>query len=168
MARGFPLARREIWAWWALMLSGAIGFIGFLTYLGQGYLDSWHAVATLFLLPIFAGGVWRLRPEALRLSSVWRTGRPHENYAATSGRLLLAVTAIGLMVAGITIAVFGMTTVFVPSDLRFIGLDVSVLKRISPMLIPVISHDRAGFGVGPAQSAASSCWWHGTPNSARA
>ncbi len=41
-----------------------------------------------------------------------------------------------------------MTTVFVPSDLRFIGLDPSMLRRISPMLIPVISHDRAGFGGG--------------------
>ena len=145
---GFPLVHREIWAWWALIVSGVIGFIGFLTYLGQGYLDSWHAVATIFLLPVFAAGVWRLRPRVLTFSSIWRTGRPRENSAAMSGRLLLAVTAIGLMFAGTTIAVFGMTTVFVPSDLRFIGLDTSVLKRISPMLIPVISHDRAGFGVG--------------------
>lgn len=145
---GFPLAQREMWAWWALMLSGAIGFIGFLTYLGQGYLDSWHAVATLFLLPVFVTGLWRLLPERVTLRSIWQTDRPFENYAAISGRLLLAVTAVGLMIAGITIAVVGMTTVFVPSDLRFIGLDASVLKRISPMLIPVISHDRAGFGVG--------------------
>jgi hypothetical protein len=41
-----------------------------------------------------------------------------------------------------------MTTVFVPSDLRFIGLDVHALSHISHSLIPVISHDRAGFGGG--------------------
>lgn len=62
--------------------------------------------------------------------------------------MILAITAVGLILAGITIAIFGMTTVFVPSDLRFIGLDAFTLRKISPMLIPVISHDRAGFGGG--------------------
>jgi hypothetical protein len=52
------------------------------------------------------------------------------------------------MLAGATIAIVGMRTVFIPSDLRFIGLDTSEIRRISPLLIPVISHDRAGFGVG--------------------
>lgn len=60
----------------------------------------------------------------------------------------MASSALGLILAGATIAVFGMTTVFVPSDLRFIGINASALERISPMLIPVISHDRAGFGGG--------------------
>jgi hypothetical protein len=46
----------------------------------------------------------------------------------------------------LTIAAYGMTTVFVPSDLRFIGLDAHTLSHISASLIPVISHDRAGFG----------------------
>jgi hypothetical protein len=41
-----------------------------------------------------------------------------------------------------------MARVFVPSDLRFIGLDIPALVRISSSLIPVISHDRAGFGGG--------------------
>jgi len=55
---------------------------------------------------------------------------------------------MGLIFAGVTIALFGMTRVFVPSDLRFIGLDIASLTQISPSLIPVISHDRAGFGGG--------------------
>jgi hypothetical protein len=55
---------------------------------------------------------------------------------------------VGIILAGLTIAIFGMTRVFVPSDLRFIGLDAGTLSRISPSLIPVISHDRAGFGGG--------------------
>jgi hypothetical protein len=54
----------------------------------------------------------------------------------------------GIILAGLTVAIFRMTMIFVPSDLRFIGLDVPALQRISPMLIPVISHDRAGFGGG--------------------
>jgi hypothetical protein len=61
---------------------------------------------------------------------------------------VLGACAVGLVLAGLTIAIFGMTTVFVPSDLRFIGLNPSALTHISPKLIPVISHDRAGFGGG--------------------
>src|SRR5262245_20190242 len=49
----FPLRRGFQWAWWAFVLSGALGFGSFLTYLGYGYLDSWHGVATVALLPVF-------------------------------------------------------------------------------------------------------------------
>ena len=69
----FPMRRREAWAWWALAFSGGIGFLAFLTYLGQGYLDTWHGVATLFLLPVFITGLWRSRPERLSLRAAWST-----------------------------------------------------------------------------------------------
>jgi hypothetical protein len=144
----FPMAGRAVWAWWSLVFSGAIGFLAFLTYLGQGYLDTWHGVATLLLLPVFAGGMWRSRPQQFAFGSIWKPEHKGEDTFARCGRMLLVVTAAGLVLAGITIAIFGMTTVFVPSDLRFIGLDVFTLRRISPMLVPVISHDRAGFGGG--------------------
>jgi hypothetical protein len=144
----FPMSDRAVWAWWSLVFSGAIGFLAFLTYLGQGYLDTWHGVATLFLLPVFAAGLWRSRPRQFTLASIRTSQDKRENVVARWGRALLAAAAVGLMLAGATVAVFGMTTVFVPSDLRFIGLDASTLRKISPMLIPVISHDRAGFGGG--------------------
>lgn len=144
----FPLLVREVWAWWALVFSGGIGFLAFLTYLGQGYLDTWHGVATLFLLPVFAAGLWRSRPMTFSVLSVWAVGSRREHFLAAWGRGLLATCAVGLILAGLTIAIFGMTTVFVPSDLRFIGLGTDALHRISPMLIPVIAHDRAGFGGG--------------------
>lgn len=144
----FPMAARAAWGWWSLAFSGSIGFLAFLTYLGQGYLDTWHGVATLFLLPVFAAGLWRSRPLQFDLCATCRSALHGENSLVRSGRLLLALTAVGLTLAGITIAAFGVTTVFVPSDLRFIGLDVATLRQISPMLIPVISHDRAGFGGG--------------------
>ena len=143
----FPMRNRAAWAWWALVFSGGIGFLAFLTYLGQGYLDTWHGVATLFLLPVFLLALWRGRPENFALRSAWeQTNR--ECASAMWGRILLAGCAVGLTLAGSTIAVFGMTRVFVPSDLRFIGLDVHFLRNISPSLIPVISHDRSGFGGG--------------------
>jgi hypothetical protein len=144
----FPLRLRFAWAWWALAFSGGIGFLAFLTYLGQGYLDTWHGAATLFLLPVFLIGVWRSRPVRLSLRSVWMEVPRAENSWARWARILLGACAVGLILAGLTIAIFGMTTVFVPSDLHFIGLDTHRLARISPELIPVISHDRAGFGGG--------------------
>lgn len=144
----FPLARREAWAWWSLLASGSIGFLAFLTYLGQGYLDTWHGVATLLLLPVFIAGLWRAWPGTGSLRRVPAIGPRGNEGPERWGRLLLAFCAVGLMLAGATIAVFGMTTVFVPSDLRFIGLDPHTIARISPRLIPVISHDRAGFGGG--------------------
>jgi hypothetical protein len=144
----FPMRVRAAWAWWALAFSGGIGFLAFLTYLGQGYLDTWHGVATLFLLPVFLVGLWRSRPPHYWLPSVWRDVPARSGPFEHGGRILLGVCAVGLVLAGLTIAIFGMTTVFVPSDLRFIGLDLHTLERISPALIPVISHDRAGFGGG--------------------
>jgi hypothetical protein len=144
----FPMQVRSAWAWWALVSSGVIGFLAFLTYLGRGYLDTWHGVATLFLLPVFAAGLWRSRPANLSLRSVWMNKPEECGPFARWGRFLLGACAAGIIMAGTTIAIFGMTRVFVPSDLRFIGLDVPTLDHISPSLIPLISHDRAGFGGG--------------------
>jgi hypothetical protein len=55
----FPLRRGQAWAWWAFATSGVVGFLTFLAYLGYGYLDTWHGVATLFLLPVFGVGLLR-------------------------------------------------------------------------------------------------------------
>jgi hypothetical protein len=145
---GFPMAARTVWAWQALIVSGGIGFLAFLTYLGKGYLDTWHGIATLFLLPVFAAAVWRSKPQGIRSDEISNSGVKRENKFEIWGRRLLGACAAGLVLAGATIAIFGMTTVFVPSDLAFIGLDASSLQKISPMLIPLISHDRAGFGGG--------------------
>lgn len=144
----FPIEQRAPWAWWALTYSGGIGFLAFLTYLGQGYLDTWHGVATLFLLPVFLLGLWRARPATISLRSAWRERPAEECAPAKWGRILLGGCGVGIILAGGTIAIFGMTRVFVPSDLRFIGLDVNFLHQISPSLVPVISHDRSGFGGG--------------------
>lgn len=41
-----------------------------------------------------------------------------------------------------------MTRVFVPQDLAFMRMTPSDLGKISARLVPVIAHDRAGFGGG--------------------
>jgi hypothetical protein len=83
----FPMSARASWAWWALLFSGGIGFLAFLTYLGQGYLDTWHGVATLFLLPVYVTGMWRSRPSKFSLRSVWISNPKGENVFAKWGRI---------------------------------------------------------------------------------
>ena len=145
----FPLKAGEIWAWWTFLLAGFAGFGSFLAYLGYGYLDSWHALATLALLPLYVGGLamtWdvsrhneTIAPPALRSKLEWRT-------RLALGRGLLLATAAGLMAGGITILLIGMTRVFVPQDLRYLKLGASDLLAMNRRLLPLIAHDRAAFG----------------------
>ena len=168
----FPLRRREAWAWWALAVSGTAGFLSFLAYLGYGYLDTWHGVATLLLLPCFVFGMARFRSR-LRpprgIGSLLRpavAAPPRSRYAV--GRALMLATAGGMIAAGSTMLVLGMTTVFVPQDLVFMGVGPEELARINPRLVPLIAHDRAGFGGGLVSCglAVAACAWCGRPGRA--
>lgn len=148
----FPLKQGMAYAWWTLAISGAVGFASFLAYMGYGYLDSWHAAATLLLLPCFVVGMarswWILKPS----KTIRAVLAPAASLDLTTqfgwGRLCLLLTALGIVGAGTTITVVGMTTVFVPQDLRFMGLSVETLHNVNPRLVPLIAHDRAGFGGG--------------------
>jgi hypothetical protein len=146
----FPLAAGQAWAWWTLAASGVVGFGSFLTYLGYGYLDTWHGAATLVLLPCFIGGLWlsrtRVRGSTLPVSFFAPNGSVPWRSAAGVGRLCLLASAAGMIGAGITIQTIGMTSVFVPTDLTFMGMTKSDLDAINPRLVPLIAHDRAGFG----------------------
>ena len=139
----FPLKGGESWAWWTFAISGSAGFLSFMAYLGYGYLDSWHGMATLALLPLFIAGLWRtrrLRVEKAVLPKLDLQSLPGR------GRVLLLGATFGLVAAGATIMTVGMTTVFVPQDLEFMGATASNIRAISPRLVPLIAHDRAGFG----------------------
>ena len=147
----FPLRARQAWAWWAFAVSGFTGFASFLAYLGYGYLDTWHAVATLILLPIFLAGLWRSRrciPGRLRIDQSWRTELPAEAGAARRGRHVLQACGLGLVLAGATIVGVGMTTVFVPQDLAFIAMSREQDRRDLAHADSSEAHDRAGFGGG--------------------
>lgn len=152
-----PLRRGEAWAWWAFAISGAAGFLSFLAYLGYGYFDDWHGIATGFLLPVYIAGLWRTsrlvgRAQGRGFPSVAVLRAPGDTIdwrsAAGVGRVCLLFTAAGMLAAGLVILVVGMTRVFVPQDLEFMGLSPHDLSRVSPRLIPLIAHDRAGFGGG--------------------
>jgi hypothetical protein len=169
----FPLRAGNAWAWWALCASGVVGFGSFLTYLGYGYLDTWHGVATLALLPTFVGGIWLSHRSVIAKSASdgadtsWRSLlRSGMNYSWRSsagvGRACLLMAAMGMIGAGATIQTIGMTRVFVPTDLAFMELTRDQVDAINPRLIPLIAHDRAGFGGGVAAGLlVAACVWCG-------
>jgi hypothetical protein len=173
----FPLRAGEPWAWWTLAASGILGFGSFLNYLGYGYLDTWHAAATVLLLPCFIGGLWlshRLvipsgshSGEGLGWRSLLKPTVPLQWRSADAvGRTCLLAMATGMIGSGLTIQVIGMTHVFVETDLEFMGLTRDQLNAINPRLIPLIAHDRAGFGGATATAGLltfASVWW-GTPS----
>ncbi|MEE4422379.1 hypothetical protein [Streptomyces bugieae] len=136
--RGWPWAR-EVY-----LLSGVIGFPTLFYFLATGFVEPLHTATTIALFPMFVAAVrrtphaprWRLAPE----------GPEPERRRALVGQLLLIVTGAGLFVGGAVISVVGLTGVFVPTDLAFLGTSAQTLETVSPRLVPFIAHDRAGFG----------------------
>lgn len=146
----FPLRERKAWAWWVFVVSGLSGFGSFLAYLGYGYLDTWHGVATMFLFPLFVVGLARCRQfleEPRGIRALLQTGiKTSLGSRYGLGRALLLATAAGMIAGGLTVMTVGMTWVFVPQDLEFMGVQPAELQSVSSRLIPLIAHDRAGFG----------------------
>ena len=166
----FPLKQGEAWAWWLILVSGVVGFGSFLTYIGYGYLDTWHGVATLLLLPCFGYGLYRsyfvlARPRSWRALLCQAETVPWSSMYGI-GRACLLVTAVALLVGGLTIMTVGMTSVFVPQDLQFMGMSAAELKAVNPHLVPLIAHDRAGFGGGICCTGLTVlfCVWCGKPS----
>src|SRR5947207_1404628 len=102
----------------------------------------------LLLSGLFAIFLLLASPHAHRSSRPWLRSAHGAPPALRIGRWLLVATAAGLIAAGATILTIGMTQVFVATDLVFIGLDRQAIASVSPRLIPLIAHDRAGFGGG--------------------
>ena len=148
----FPLRQGAAWAWWAFVVSGTLGFASFLTYLGYGYLDMWHSTATLALLPTFTLGLLYSRRLATAPATPWiRTGEMKAAaWPLRLGRWGLLATGLGIGLAGLVILYLGSTEVFVVEDLGFMGVTRQMLDDINPRLVPLIAHDRAGFGGGLA------------------
>jgi dihydroorotate dehydrogenase len=141
----FPLRRGLAWAWDALVWSATLGFLSFGLFLGYGYFDPLHGAVAALLLPMQLLGL-RGRPRQegrgevpdLTNDRTWRVGM--------AGQLLWVATGVGLVLAGLTISLVGITTVFVPQDLSFMNTTADALHAANPRLVSLIAHDRAGFG----------------------
>jgi hypothetical protein len=146
-----PLGRGERWAWRVIALTGAFGFTSFVAYAGSGYIDTWHATASIALFAAFVPGlvVSRRRLAAAPIRpAAWPSWRTTDGL----GRRLVALTGIGMVVGGLTILALGSIVVFVPQDLIYIGFDRSALDALNSRLVPLIAHDRTGFGGGVAST----------------
>ncbi len=132
------------WARTAVLTSGAVGFPSFFLYLGYGFFDPLHAAAALILLPMFLLAMRRNPDQPLREPVNLRNSR--EWLLGLWGQLCFVALGVSLSVGGLVIAGVGVTDVFVPQDLAFMGVTPAELNAANPKLIPLIAHDRAGFG----------------------
>jgi dihydroorotate dehydrogenase len=140
------MRRGAAWAWRAVVASASLGFLGFFLFIGFRYLDPLHAASTALLFVFFLLGIVK-RPSAtappttvpdLRNDRRWRLG--------LWGQLLFVAIGFGFFVGGVTIALVGVTFLFVSSDLTFMHTTRDTLAGVNPRLIPLLAHDRASFG----------------------
>ncbi|REE56433.1 dihydroorotate dehydrogenase [Paenibacillus taihuensis] len=132
------------WARITLLVSCTFGFLSFFLYLGYGYFDPLHAMVAIILLPMFLLSM-RKNPDRpfrgavnLRNDAVWRR--------AMYGQCCMVALGFALVIGSITISGFGITKVFVPQDLSYMDTTAAQLRAANPHLVPLIAHDRAGFG----------------------
>lgn len=133
------------WAKTAVVASCTVGFPSFFLYLGYGFFDPLHAAVAVLLLPFFLlslrrhpPGLVDRSPASLANDRLWRR--------AMWGQLCFVALGFALAAGGLAIATIGVTEVFVPSDLAYLGLTADELDAFNGKLIPLIAHDRAGFG----------------------
>jgi len=140
----YGLRNGQHWARTAVLVSGVVGFPSFFLYLGYGYFDPLHAAAAIILFPMFLLAMRRNPDQPFREPTNRRNSR--EWRLALWGQLCFVALGVSLSVGGLVIAGVGVTTVFVPQDLAFLGVTPEQLDAANPRLIPLIAHDRAGFG----------------------
>jgi dihydroorotate dehydrogenase len=133
------------WTRIAFHSAAIIGFIGIFLSIGYGYFDWLHGLYWLILLPIY---FYSFR-EGKRA-----TGTPYSSHGKNDrawqyglyGQLMFVILGFLIVVGGMVISTIGVTKVFVSTDLSFLCMSPQMLDSMSNNLIPVIAHDRAGFG----------------------
>ncbi|MDF8265681.1 hypothetical protein [Luteipulveratus flavus] len=155
LRQGIRAAERALW--W----SAVLGFPTLLYFLGTGYFEPLHAGLAAVLTPMF---LLATRSREPRRWSEPRRPPPEVARRGLTGQLLVVSMSVGLIVAGLFISVTGLTYVYVPTDLVYIGHDAFHLHALNPALQGFAAHDRAGFGgallsAGVGLSLLSICCW---------
>ncbi|WP_186577000.1 beta/alpha barrel domain-containing protein [Aquibacillus kalidii] len=133
------------WTKVAFHSAAIIGFLGIFLFIGYGYFDWLHGLFWLVLLPIYYSSF----KEGKRV-----TGSPCSSHGENDrawryglyGQFLFIMQGFMIIVGGFVISAIGVSKVFVTTDLSFLCMSPQMLDSISNQLIPVIAHDRAGFG----------------------
>jgi hypothetical protein len=145
-----PLRRKEAWAWWALLFGNVATYGSFVTFVAYGYFNTWHAILVCIISVIGAAGL------SLTYSSVdtKRFSSAFNNAAVDTwlwhpggtGRFMIILLGAGIGASGMVILLIASSIVFVPQDIDFLGLSSSHLETVGHNLVPIMAHDRAGFG----------------------
>jgi drug/metabolite transporter (DMT)-like permease len=139
MRQGYRWARR------ALAITGSVTFGSYFYFLGTGgFVEPLHTLVVIVLFPPLVIAVCRPPAEPHWPPVVESSERLRRR--ALWGQLLMIGVGAGLTVAGVVISVVGFTSVFVPTDLYFMGTHADHLRAGDAHLLPFIAHDRAGFG----------------------
>lgn len=125
----FPLRQRQPWAWWTLMITNGLGFASFFTYLAYGYLDTWHACASVTLGGAFVIGILRTRTHLFASLSLHAL-LSRSPLSLSPVQIGMASVALGLVVGGTLISCIGIS--FVRFWLRLAGPCPSRLSRCAP------------------------------------
>ncbi|MCM3760325.1 dihydroorotate dehydrogenase [Alkalihalobacillus oceani] len=141
----FGIRQRLKWAKQASDSAAILGFLGIFLFIGYGYFDWLHLLFWLVLLPFFISGFYRTRkidgtPQSSnrRNHPVWKRGL----YA----QFCFVILGTSFIIGGIVISWIGVSNVFVSTDLLYLCMPKEMLDAFNEQLIPVIAHDRAGFG----------------------
>lgn len=141
----FGIRRQLHWVKISFHSAAISGFLGIFLFIGYGYFDWLHGLFWLVLLPIYALS-WRESKQISGSTSSWHETNDLAWMRALYGQLLFVTLGFALLIGGLVISLIGVTKVFVATDITFICMSADMLLEVSDMLIPVIAHDRAGFG----------------------
>jgi len=143
MAQAMRLGYR--WGRRALLVSSVVVFGSYFYFLTTGgFVEPLHTLVIIVLTPMLVLALCR-HPTDPHWPPVTE-GPAAERRRALWGQLVMIGVGGGLAVAGVVISFVGMTSVFVPTDLAFMGTHAEHLAMADPHLPSFIAHDRAGFG----------------------
>ncbi|WP_214481779.1 dihydroorotate dehydrogenase [Bacillus sp. SM2101] len=133
------------WAKQAIDLAAITGFLGIFLFIGYGYFDWLHLLFWLLLLPFYVLGF--LKTKGIINTPTSTNTKNHKIWKQSLfGQLAFVMLGFSFVLGGIIISYIGVTSVFVPTDLLYICMPPELIQLFNERLIPVIAHDRAGFG----------------------
>lgn len=142
----FEIRRGSHWAQRVIQASSGLGFLSFFSFLGFGYFDPFHAMVAAILFQMLVQVMVRPAGPMSRSNCVPQHHNDSEWRRGLWGQLLFVVHGSALILAGIVILIYGMTVVFVPQDIAYMGTEVTAIEAFDAQLKALIAHDRATFG----------------------
>ncbi|MCG1021970.1 dihydroorotate dehydrogenase [Sutcliffiella horikoshii] len=133
------------WAKEAIDFAAIVGFLGIFAFIGYGYFDWLHLLFWLILLPFYLHGYRKTKGISGTPSSPNRLNDKSWN-VGIFGQLAFVILGFSFVMGGVIISGIGVSSVFVATDIQYICMPPEMLERFNQNLVPVLAHDRAGFG----------------------